>query len=156
MASERHNVASDADFSATSDYVSRARDEGGHNQGMARAQQASNEEAIAFTMQVLNFLGTTNSPPALDLTDEQKSLLIDLHGRQSDQAFSFRKQVLAVVCIAFCLLLLATVGLVVFLTLQGEIAFASEIVAGAFGMVSGLFTGIGGTLGFIAPRRWWQ
>ena len=59
-------------------------------------------------------------------------------------------------CFAFFLLILTIVGLVVFLTLQGEIAFASEIVAGAFGMVSGLFTGIGGTLGFIALRRWWQ
>ena len=156
MASEHNNAASDADSADTSEYNSHAGNEVAHNQGTARSQQASSEEAIALTMQVLNFLGTTNNPPALDLTDEQKSRLIDLHERQSDQKFSFRKWVLVAGCFAFFLLILTTVGLVVFLTLQGEIAFASEIVAGAFGMVSGLCTGIGGTLGFIALRRWWQ
>ena len=156
MASEHDNAASGADYSANADYISRAKDEGGHNQGMARAQQAPGEEIISFKAQMLSILGAANSHPALDLTDEQKSQMIALLRRQSDQGFSFRKWVLAVVGIAFCLILLAVVGLVVFLTLQGEIAFASEIIAGAFGMISGLFTGIGGTLGVIALRRWWQ
>ena len=111
-------------------------------------------------MQMLNFLVTTNSSSALNLTDEQKSRLIDLHGRQSDQGFSLRKWMLVAGCFAFCLLLLitvsATVGLVVFLTLQDEIAFAREIFAAVIGAISGLFTGIGGTLGVIVLLRWWR
>lgn len=91
----------------------------------------------------------------LDFTDAQKSRLIDQAGRKSDQAHNFKKWLLAVGFAVFCLLLLTTVGLVVFLTLQNEVAFASEIMAGAFGLVSGLLTGVGGTLGIIALRRWW-
>lgn len=62
MASEHNNAASDADSTDTSEYISHAGNEVAHNQGRVRAQQASSEEAIALTMQVLNFLGTTNSP----------------------------------------------------------------------------------------------
>ena len=62
MASEHNNAASDADSAVTSEYISHTGNEVAHNQGTVRAQQASSEEAIALTMQVLNFLGTTNSP----------------------------------------------------------------------------------------------
>lgn len=113
-------------------------------------------DIAALALQTFVVPADRENAVTLDLTDAQTDRLIDQEGRKSDQAHNFRMWLLFGAFAVFCLLLLTIVGLVVFLTLQDEIAFASEIVAGAFGLLSGLLTGIGGTLAVIALRRWWQ
>ena len=113
-------------------------------------------EIAALALQTLVAPAASENAVTRELTVAQTDRLIDQAGRKSDQAHNFKKWLLVFAGLAFCLILLTTVGLVVFLTLQGEVAFASEIVAGAFGLISGLVTGVGGTLGFIALRQWWQ
>lgn len=146
-AAEQHPVAHSTDGSIVGT--------GGDTAGTAHQYQ----DLPVMLRQILNVLIAPNAPARnviLNLSPEERLEIVRQRGQRSDQSHNFRKWLLVAAGLAFFLILLTTVGLVVFLTLQDEVAFASEIVAGVFGLISGLVTGVGGTLGFIALRQWLQ
>lgn len=101
-------------------------------------------------------LGTpvrTASDATIELSDEQKGRIIDQIGRRSDQDDSFRKLVLIVVSIVFCLVIAAAIGLMVFMTVHDETAVLGAILSGLGGLFAGLGSGIGGTAYWFVSRR---
>ena len=110
-------------------------------------------DVIALALQISAAPVTGDNAPSLDLTDEQKGQLIAIHGRQSDQEHNFKKWLLVSACLIFCFVMLAVIGLIVFMTMQDETAILGTILSGLGGLVAGLASGIGGTYWYVASRR---
>ena len=116
-------------------------------------QQSLPPDIVALALQMLNIPIIADDTPALDLTDEQKSSLINLVGRRSDQDHNFKKWLLVAACFIFCVIIMSILGLIVFMTIQGETAVLGPILSGLGGLIAGLVSGIGGTYWYIARRH---
>ncbi len=110
-------------------------------------------EVVTIALQMLESQVGTDSTTTLDLTDEQKGQLIGLVGRKSDQEHSFKKWLLVSACFMFCFIILAIIGLIVFMIVQGETATLGPILSGLGGLIAGLASGIGGTYWYVSRRH---
>ena len=108
---------------------------------------------VLMLIQTLGDPVRTAADATIELSDEQKGQLIDQIGRRSDQDDSFRKLVLIVGSIVFCLVIAAVIGLIVFMTVQDETAVLGAILSGLGGLIAGLGSGIGGTAYWFVSRR---
>lgn len=118
----------------------------------SRWQEILSPDIVALVLQTLAVPGTSENAVTLNLTDEQKSQLIEQVGRKSDQEHSFKKWLLVSACIIFCFIILVVTGLIVFMVMQGETAVLAPILSGIGGAIAGAATGIGGTYWYVSRR----
>ena len=105
---------------------------------------------------IFNALLTFSAPDrsiVSNLSPEERRAIMYQRGRRADQDHSFRKWLLVAVCFCLCFGLLAVIGLVAFMVIQDETAFASQVIYGIGGFVAGLIGGAGSTLAVVFRHR---